>query len=240
MRDSRGEPLSASFVGQSSFATHALVQERSAVPVDAGLPLDLLGPLGCGVQTGAGTVLNELRPEPGSSIVVFGAGGVGLSAIMAAALVGCTTIVAVDLFEGRRRLALDVGAHAALDGAAPDLVEQLRQVTGGGADYSVLAAPTPAITAPGIACLHSRGTCAIVAAAGDIPVSAVSGGKSVRGIVMGSSLPVEFIPMLAEQVRQGRLPVERMVHWYDFEDINDAARDMERGTSVKPILRMPE
>jgi aryl-alcohol dehydrogenase len=239
MQDSRGAPLSASFVGQSSFATHALVQEHSAVPIDPALPLELLGPLGCGVQTGAGTVLNELRPEPGSSIVVFGAGGVGLSAVMASALVGCAIIVAVDLVEERRQLALELGAHVTIDGAADDLVQQLQQVTNGGADYSVLTAPTPAITGPGIACLRARGACAIVAAGGEIPTSAVSNGKSVRGIVMGSSLPVEFIPMLAEQVRQGRLPVERMVHWYDFADINDAASDMEVGSSVKPILRMP-
>jgi aryl-alcohol dehydrogenase len=239
VHDATGAPLSAGFTGQSSFSTYSLVQERCAVPVGPDLPLELLGPLGCGVQTGAGTVLNELRPAPGSSIVVFGAGGVGLSAVMAAALVGCSPIIAVDMFENRRELALELGAHHAVDGADPDLVATLVALTGGGADYSVLTAPTPAITAPGIACLNNRGACAIVAAGGEIPVASIASGKSVRGIIMGSSLPRQFIPMMAEQLRQGRLPLERLVRWYDFADIATAIHDMEEGTTVKPILRMP-
>ncbi|MFB6251603.1 MAG: alcohol dehydrogenase catalytic domain-containing protein [Halobellus sp.] len=99
---SRGdEELSGRFFGQSSFATHAVATERNVVTVDDDVPLELLGPLGCGVQTGAGAVINTLDPQAGSSIAVFGAGSVGLSAVMAANLKGCTEIVSIDVRGNR-------------------------------------------------------------------------------------------------------------------------------------------
>src|SRR5690554_5202896 len=96
-RLSQGDKPLSTFFGQSSFATHAVAHQRNVVKVDKDVDLALLGPLGCGIQTGAGTVLNRLKPEFGSSVAVFGAGAVGLSAIMAAKIVGCRQIFAVDL-----------------------------------------------------------------------------------------------------------------------------------------------
>ncbi|MFC6726023.1 alcohol dehydrogenase catalytic domain-containing protein, partial [Halobium palmae] len=110
-----GETLNANFFGQSSFATHAVAHEENVVPVADDVPLELVGPLGCGVQTGAGAVMNSLDVEHGSSLVVFGAGTVGLSAVMAGRVVGATTIVAVDVVESRLDLASELGATATVN-----------------------------------------------------------------------------------------------------------------------------
>lgn len=118
-----GNEVSGMFFGQSSFATHSLTNERNVVPVKEDVPLELLGPLGCGIQTGAGAVINTLDPQAASSIVVFGAGSVGLSAVMAADLKGCTDIVAVELMESRREKALNLGATHAID---PDAVDVMK------------------------------------------------------------------------------------------------------------------
>src|SRR5438309_488089 len=112
---SGGSPVHGHFFGQSSFATYALAYERNVVKVDRTAPLELLGPLGCGIQTGAGAVLNSLHPDAGSSIVVFGVGSVGLAAVMAAHVAGCTTIVAVDLKPSRLEAAKRVGATHVID-----------------------------------------------------------------------------------------------------------------------------
>uniref|UniRef100_UPI002A81622C alcohol dehydrogenase catalytic domain-containing protein n=1 Tax=Streptomyces sp. CRN 30 TaxID=3075613 RepID=UPI002A81622C len=131
-----GAPLHAGFFGQSSFATYAVVHESGVVKVDPGLPAAVAAPLGCSGQTGAGTVLNRLRPAPGSSLVVLGAGGVGLSALMAAVAVGCDPVVAVDPVASRRALAVALGATAAL-APGDGLVAALLDLTGGGAQHVV-------------------------------------------------------------------------------------------------------
>lgn len=100
-----GQPIHSHFFGQSSFATHAVATERNVARLDRSIPLDVVAPFGCGIQTGAGAVLNALRPQAGTSIAVFGTGTVGLSAVMAARLTGCTTIIGVDVRPARLVLA---------------------------------------------------------------------------------------------------------------------------------------
>ena len=132
-----GSPVYGSFFGQSSFASHALAYESNLVVVGDHVDLSVAAPLGCGVQTGAGAVLNVLRPANDASLVVFGAGAVGLSAVMAAKAAGVGTIIAVDPVAGRRQIAAELGATATVDPASDDVVDAIRQLTGAGATHAL-------------------------------------------------------------------------------------------------------
>jgi aryl-alcohol dehydrogenase len=235
-----GSRLYGSFFGQSSFASHALAYESNVVVVGEEIDLAVAAPLGCGVQTGAGTVLNVLAPPPESSLVVFGAGGVGLSAVMAAFASGVGTIVAVDPVAERRRLAEDLGATAVLDPGACDVVEAIRAVTGAGATHAIDTTAKGAVINQAIEALAPLGTLALVGLrpadfAMDIQ-SVMSGGKTVRGVIEGDAAPREFIPRLVELHLQGRLPLEKLIRRYDFEDIGIAFADAAGGSAIKPVL----
>lgn len=232
------------FFGQSSFATHALATERNVVKVGDDAPLELLGPLGCGIQTGAGGVLNTLHPEAGSSIVVFGTGAVGISAIMAARIAGCTTIVGVDVRPNRLELASELGATHVINGAEANAVEEVQAITGGGADYSIETTAVPAVLRQAVDALGPLGTCGVVGAArlGTEVSLDMNGilipGKTVRGIVEGDSVPDVFIPRLVELHAQGRFPFDRLVRFYDMDGVNEAAHAAEEGEAIKPVLRV--
>jgi aryl-alcohol dehydrogenase len=239
-----GEPVHSHFFGQSSFASHAIVPERTAVKVPQDLPLHMLGPLGCGVITGAGTVLESLEVIPGQSVAVFGTGGVGLSAVMAARLVGATRIVAVDLSDARLELALELGATDALRGDEPDLVAKIRALTGRGVDASVNTTTVPAVFDAAMDCLAMRGAAAFVTAPrGEwapkmFPM--LSGGRSLKGVLGGDAAPRQFLPMLIEFWRLGRFPFDRLLSFYPFADIARAFADAASGKAIKPVLLMEE
>lgn len=230
------------FFGQSSFGTHALATERNVVKVDPAAPLELLGPLGCGIQTGAGGVLNSLRPEQGSSIVVFGAGAVGLSAVMAAVVAECSTIIAVDLNAQRLQLADKLGATSTIDARSTDVVARIRELTGGiGSDYALETTGVPAVLRQAADALNQGGTCGLIGAAAigteaALDMSSLLFGRSVRGIIEGDSVPDEFIPRLIELHQQGRFPFDELVRTYPFADIERAVADAESGTALKPVL----
>jgi aryl-alcohol dehydrogenase len=238
-----GEPMHAHFFGQSSFATHAVASERNVVVLDDGIPLELVAPFGCGIQTGAGAVLNVLRPRPGSSIAVFG-GAVGLAAILAAVVSGCETIVAVDLRPARLELARELGATHVVDASRTDAAAAVRELTGGGAAFSLEAAGVPAAIRAAVDCLEPTGTCGIVGTVAlgtevALDVNTImTAGRVVRGIVEGESVPAEFLPRLVGLSREGRFPVERMMTHYDFDQIDRAAREAASGEAIKPVLRM--
>lgn len=241
-----GQPVSGHYFGQSSFATHALAHERSVVKVPTDLPLELLGPLGCGVMTGAGAVLNALRPAPGSRLAVFGTGAVGLSAVMAARLTGASTIIAVDGNPGRLALALELGATHALNRHEVDPVTAVQEITdGAGVDYSLEATGVTAIMRQAFEALTRVGVCGIMGVpAGDAEVTlngfALLLGRTIRGIVWGDSVPAQFIPALVELHRLGRLPIEKLMTIYPLDEINRAAADSLAGRIVKPVVRMPQ
>lgn len=243
MRDG-DQKMSAAFFGQSSFATHALANERNAIRVPRDLPLELLGPLGCGVPTGAGTVMNALRPKPGASIAIFGTGTVGLSAIMAAKLVGCTTIVAVDVRAGRLEMAGELGATHALDNASGDAVDAIRELTGGrGVNFSIDTTAVPRVMRQAVECLAPPGTCAVLglAHAGTeftLDINTLGNGRTVRGVTEGECVPAVMIPALLELWRQGRFPFDCLVRQYAFAEINQAAADLVSGAALKPVLVM--
>lgn len=230
------------FFGQSSFATYALAHEQNTVPVPADVPLEYVGPLGCGIQTGAGAILNALRPSVGSSVVIFGTGAVGLSALLAARMMGCTPIIGVDLRPERLQLARELGATHVLNPSEGDVVLAIRDLTGGGADYSVDTTGSPQALRQAVECLAPGGVCGLIGAAA-LGTEAVVGMdvllyRTVRGIIEGESVPDLFIPQLVELYRQGRFPFDRLLRFYPFERINEAAADAEHGRVVKPVLTM--
>ncbi|MFF4750304.1 NAD(P)-dependent alcohol dehydrogenase [Streptomyces sp. NPDC002514] len=231
--DLTGAPVAARWFGQSSFATHAVATERNLVVVDPALPLDLLGPLGCGLQTGAGAVLNSLSVRPGDGVAVFGTGAVGLAAVMAAKVAGAADIVAVDLHPGRRALAAELGATRVLDGADPDLAAAVGPV-----DHSFDTTAVAAVMTTAVTVLRPGGCCALVGAGGDeltLRPSALAG-RSLRFVIEGDAVPQRFVPRLIDLWRQGRFPFERLVRTYPLDDIATAERESADGTTVKPVL----
>jgi aryl-alcohol dehydrogenase len=237
-----GEPLGGHFFGQSSFAERALVDERSLVKVDQDVPLESIAPLGCGVQTGVGAVWNVLKPVTGSTIVVLGAGAVGLSAVMAAALTPATTIVAVDRFGERLTLARELGATHTINAAEEDLGEALAALTGGqGADGIVETTGNVDVLRQGVDALGARGTVVVVGAPPfgtevSLDVNGLLGGKRVVGLTLGDAETQSFIPALVRLVKEGRLPLHRLISTYPFADIDQAVRDMRAGKAIKPVL----
>ncbi|MFC8242675.1 NAD(P)-dependent alcohol dehydrogenase [Streptomyces chartreusis] len=237
-----GEELGGHFFGQSSLAERALVDERSLVKVDREVPLASIAPLGCGVQTGVGAVWNVLKPVTGSTVVVLGAGAVGLSAVMAAALTPATDIVAVDRVAERLSLARELGATHTIDANGTDLAAALADITGGrGADGVVETTGDVGVLRRGVDVLAARGTLVVVGAPPfgtevALDVNGLLGGKRVVGLTLGDAETQTFIPALVRLVKEGRLPLHRLISTYPFADIDRAVRDMSEGKAVKPVL----
>lgn len=238
------ERINGNFFGQSSFATYALCHQRNVVKVPKDAPLELMGPLACGVQTGAGAVMNALQVSAGKSFAVFGSGSVGLSAIMAAAAVGATTIIAVDTNDERLAFAKEVGATHAFNPAKDDVVAAITALTRTGLNYALDTTGLPQVIRNAVLCLAPRGACGILGASpmgSELNLDEVhfmSGGRRLIGIVEGSSAPDVFIPKLAALHAQGRFPFDKMVRFYPFSAVNEAIHDSETGKAIKPILRM--
>ncbi len=237
-------PAFGSFFGQSSFATYALATERNAVRVDPDLPRYLMATLGCGVLTGTGAVLNTLRVRPESSVAVFGAGAVGLAAVMAARIAGCASITVVDTQPDRLRLAAELGADRTIDAGDTDAVAVLEKA--GGVDYAVEAAGHVNVMQQAVASLAPGGEAALVGVVlGQSvrldPTLLQSRGLTVRGtLAAGRGDPGDFVRQLVGHWREGQLPVERLVTVFDFADIGSAVERARAGTVIKAVLRMPD
>lgn len=224
------------FFGQSSFATHTLATTRNLVKVSKTLPLELLAPLGCGLQTGAGTVMNSLAVRKGASIAIFGTGAVGLAALMAARIVGAKTIIAVDIKPKRLKLARELGATHSLENRDIDLAASIAAITGKGVDYVVESTGDAELSRLAIDLLNPRGRAAYLtgqAAPGDLP-----GGRRVISVIQGDAVPQRFIPKLINLYEEGRFPFDRLVKFYDFRKINQAIADARRDDTIKPVLRI--
>ncbi len=239
-----GKAITGAFFYQSSFATYALTHVRNVVKVADDLPLDVLAPLGCGIQTGAGAVFNCLRPQAGSSIAIFGAGAVGLSAVMAARVAGCAVIAAVDVQDSRLELAREFGATSVINARTADSVAAIREISGGGVDSAVEATGIPSVMTQAFESLNGTGTVIVlgVAPAGatvSVDAASLLGGKKLRGAIEGESVPEVFIPQLIALWKAGKFPFDRLAKFYSFGEINQAAHDSECGLAIKPIIRMP-
>jgi aryl-alcohol dehydrogenase len=240
-----GQPVYSAFFQQSSFGTYAITNERFAVKVPSNAPLELLGPLACSGQTGAGAVFNAMKPNPGDSFAVFGVGAVGLSALMAAKIAGCDPIIAVDVHEHRLRLARELGAtHVIRHGTGGDIVAQIRKITGHGVRYSLETSALPTVFREAIEVLMPAGTCVLLGSARagtdvSFDMKFLQEGRVIRGVMQGDSDPPVFIPKLVDLIMQDRFPIERMITFYELADINRAAQESAAGVTIKPVLRMP-
>lgn len=234
-----GKPVYAGFFGQSSFASYAFSSESNTVVVDPELDLKVVAPFGCGTQTGAGAVFNTLNTQSGQSVAVFGCGGVGLAAVMAAKAAGAGAIVAVDPVEQRRQVALDVGATHVIDPMSEDVVKQIQEVTGGGAHGSIETSARPDVVKQALQCLTPMGTCVnLGVGTPEFPftMQLVGGGRRLTSIIEGEADPQEFIPRLVELYRNGQMPIDRLIKYYPFDDFEQAVRDSESGATIKPVL----
>jgi aryl-alcohol dehydrogenase len=239
-----GAPLYSCFFQQSSFATFALAPAKDVVRVRPDAPVELLGPLGCGFQTGAGAVLNVMRPDAGRSLVIFGVGGVGLAGLMAGKIAGCDPIIAVDRLPSRLALARELGATHALESRGGETLAEIRRITGGGAHHALETSAVPQVFRLAVDGLRPLGTCVLVGSARagtevsfEMPV--LQGGRTVRGVIQGDSRPRDFIPRLVDLFIDGRFPLDRLITPYRFEDINRAAEDAASGATIKPVLHLP-
>jgi aryl-alcohol dehydrogenase len=237
-----GGKVGSHFFAQSSFATHMIANARGAVPVAKDIPLELVAPMACGLITGAGAVVEELRVRSGQSIAVFGAGSVGMAAIMAAKIAGAGTIVAVDIVPARLDLALELGATHAINGAEQDAVEAIREIAPQGMDFTFNTTVSVAVFTQAVKVLGNCGVAGFVTRPrGDwVPdmMDMLAHGKKMVGILGGSANPRLFIPQMVEWWQQGRFPVEKLVTTYDFADFGKAWHDCEAATVVKPVLVM--
>lgn len=243
LKTANGEQVSSHFFGQSAFATHANVVESSLIPVPPEVPLEAVAFLGCGMQTGAGSILNELRPRAGSSVAVSGAGAVGLAAVMASRIAGASTIVAIDIHDSRLELAKQLGAIHTINARSSDTVKELRRFTSDkGINYILDTTGAPKVLTNLATALSIRGVLALVGAARpgtEVPFEI--GASLVRGwtfktIVQGSSVPQDFIPRLVTLWQQGRFPVDKLTKQYKLEDVNRAFEDSASGGTVKPVI----
>ena len=224
------------FFGQSSFATHSLTTKRNMVLVPRHLPLEVLAPLGCGLQTGAGTVMNSLFVPAGAGIAIFGTGAVGMAAVMAAHLVGAEPIIGVDMKPRRLELALQLGATHDIDARHEDVAASIANITGSGVDYVIETTGSSEMYRLAVAVLKPHGTLALLT--GDMEPRTFSEGRKAIGIIQGDAVPRRFIPKLIDLHQAGRFPFDRLVKFYDFSEINRAIVDSRRGSTIKPVLRI--
>lgn len=241
--DAHGHALGSAFFAQSSFGTYAMATERNAIKIRKDVPLELMGPLGCGVSTGAGAVLNALKPHAASTIAIFGAGSVGLSAAMAANAIGCSKIIMVDLHDDRLTLAKELGATHVINGGKEDAVERIKEISEtGGVDFTLECTGNAKVFVQAVESLRIPGTCGLVGAAAmgttaPIDMNTLLFGRTIRGIIEGDSVPQVFIPQLIELWRLGKFPFDKLIKFYALEDINQAIADSESGAVLKPIVR---
>lgn len=243
--DRRAETIFGHFVGQSSFAHHALVHESAVVKVGADVELAVAAPLGCGIQTGAGSVMNVLRPAYGSSLAVTGTGSVGLSAVMAAKVVGCEVIIAVDVNDARLELAGRLGATHTLNPTDRDLADELRQATGGrGVDFCLDTTGRQSVIRDAFSGLAPMGELGLVGVspAGtriDLDPWAILAGRSVRGNMEGDVVPGVFLPYLINLHQQGRFPFDEIItECGGLPDMHAALKASDAGTLIKAVLQI--
>lgn len=240
-----GERLTSHFFGQSSFSTLTVTRASNVVKVDTSkVALELLGPLGCGFQTGAGGVMRSLAAQAGSSITIFGGGPVGLAAVMGAVIQGCSTIILVEPIAARRDVALELGATHVIDPAATaDLTAALRAIVPLGVDFAFDTSGIVPVIEAGLAALGAHGAIGLVGvpSKGDAAISVniaalMTPGLRIIGIIEGDSDPQSFIPELIAHHAAGRFPFDRLIKTFPLDQINEAIAAQARGECIKVVL----
>jgi S-(hydroxymethyl)glutathione dehydrogenase/alcohol dehydrogenase len=236
-----GQPV-AQFANLSSYAEQMLVHENGLVRIDNEMPLDRAALIGCGVTTGVGAALNTAKVEPGSTVAVFGTGGVGLSAIQGARIAGARMIIAVDVHEHKLAKARELGATHIVDASSHDPVKAIRDMTNGGVDYSFEAIGLKVAAEQCFDCIKPGGTATII---GMIPVGQkieLDGAvflreKKIQGSSMGSNRFKVDMPKYIDFYRQGRLKLDEMITRRGrLDDVNEAFRAMKAGEVARTVL----
>ncbi|NMO02651.1 NAD(P)-dependent alcohol dehydrogenase [Gordonia sp. TBRC 11910] len=239
MLDADGDPVASSWFGQSSLATHTVVAASHVVAVDRDLPLELLAPLGCGFQTGAGAILRALRMPAGSTVAVVGVGAVGLAAVMAARAADCAEIIAVDRNPARLSVAEKVGATRSFDSTVENIERAVRSAVRGGVDAVVDTTGSADVVEAAIGAVRPGGRVAMIGTADralSIAPGALAAGKSLIGVIEGGAVPGEFLPELIKLWRAGKFPIDDLVSVYPLDDIAQAEADLRSGAVVKPVV----
>jgi aryl-alcohol dehydrogenase len=235
-------PVGSHFFGQSSFAEHSNVVASGAIKVDEEVPLELLGPLGCGIMTGAGSVLNVLDVKAGDSLAVFGTGAVGMAGVLAAKAAGVSTIIVVDIVESRLEFARELGATHTVNSKEQDPVEAIMEITGTGVQHALDTTGVPAVFNQMTNSLRILGHGVLVGASkvgtqASIDVGTrLASGIRVSLVIEGDAVPQEFIPRLIALHKAGVFPFEKLTRTYPLEEINRAFADSAEGTTLKPIV----
>jgi Zn-dependent alcohol dehydrogenase len=236
-------PCFGNFFGQSSFARHAIVNRSCVVKVATNTNLALFAPLGCGISTGVGSVLNTLNVGEGSSLAVFGTGSVGLAAIMAGKMRKARVIVAVDLNQARLELARKLGATHLVHGGDEDVLLRVRQACSQGVAYAVDCTGSPKVIQTMMDCLATRGRAAQVGIPTPdktVPINILQhllNGREYVGCAGGDCVPSEMLPFLMQQQKAGNFPLEDIVSYYDVKDYAQAFEDARSGKVVKAVLK---
>jgi aryl-alcohol dehydrogenase len=233
-----GSPVSGAFFTQSSFATHTVTPAYNTIKVRRDAPLRLLGGLGCGFMTGAGTVLNSLKPAKGSTIAILGAGAVGFAAMFAARIAGCGRVIAVDRVQSRLNLAAELAGAETVNTTNADLNELFANL--GVLNAIIDTTGVPRLIEAALTALAPRGVCTLVGASKEpllsVNILPMISGREIRGVTEGDSDPASFIPWLVDQFMEGRFPIDRLSRFYPFEQINEAVADGLSGQTIKPVI----
>ncbi|MDH6195577.1 aryl-alcohol dehydrogenase [Mycobacterium frederiksbergense] len=240
-----GRALHGHFFGQSSFATHAICSQRSVVKVETDTDFAVLAPLGCSGQTGAGSVWNLLRPEPGSSVIIYGGGAVGLMAVLAAQLTPARQVIVVDRVESRLDLARELGATVTVNAGTDDVATAVNDATEGrGADRALETTGNMTVLRQAVDLLAVSGVCVVVGApptgsevAFDVQEMLVRH-PTIIGVSQGLARPRQIIPALVELHEAGRFPAEKLITAFPFDQINEAVTAAKQGEVIKPVLTM--
>jgi S-(hydroxymethyl)glutathione dehydrogenase/alcohol dehydrogenase len=232
--------------GVTTFNEYALVSENRLVPLPHGVPLDVAVLFGCAVPTGAGIVINDLKPTPGSTVAVFGLGGIGMSALMATMLFECSKVIAVDVSADKLELAKSFGATHTVNASTADAISEIRKLTGGaGVDYSVEASGQEGVIEQAFESVR-RGSGVCIFASHPAHGTRISidpyeliCGKQIRGSWGGSSNPDRDIPTFAQLYLEGKLPLEKLItKRYPLEAINEALDDLEHHRVGRPLIEI--
>jgi aryl-alcohol dehydrogenase len=237
--DGDGKPVRSHYFGQSSFASHTLAVAQSVIKVDAISDIALMGPLGCGIQTGAGAIMNTLAVEAGSSVVITGAGALGLSAVMAAKVQQAATIIAVDRHANRLELAERYGATHTVSGSPAEITSQIMAITGRGTDYAFDTTGNAGVVRAAHDALNPVGTLAMAGVGfGELSINFTSmiSGRRIVGVMEGDSVTDEFIPRLAALNAAGQFPYDELITKFSIDDVNEAEAASANGTVIKPVL----
>ncbi|MGY3749870.1 NAD(P)-dependent alcohol dehydrogenase [Vagococcus acidifermentans] len=244
-KDEDGKEIN-NFFNQSAFATYSITNEANIVKVDKDIDLRILGPLGCGLGTGSGVVMEVLNPKPGSSMAIFGTGAVGFAALMAAKIVGCSTIIALDINAERLNKAKELGATHVINSQehSETLVDEIKELTGGvGVDYAIDTSGVIPVMQQALAVVSNGGTFVPLAVTKkEFEVNTffnlVFGNKKMVGCLIGDTIPKYHLPRLIDFYKKGQFPFDQFIKFYDFEDIVQAEADSVSGKTLKSVLIM--